>query len=111
MHKPGSMQWRHSPVPDNSAYLGDISPGARATARYALTVDGAAALQTYNLDTEIRYRDTFDNSQISNTFPVAVQVVARPAYAGIIQILPLVAVVAIVLIGAGYYVLIMRKKK
>ena len=96
---------------DNSAYLGDISPGARATARYALTVDGAAALQTYNLDTEIRYRDTFDNSQISNTFPAAVQVVARPAYAGIIQILPLVAVVASILIGAGYYVLIMRKKK
>ena len=96
---------------DNGAYLGDISPGARATARYVLTVDGAAPLKTYDLDTEVRYRDTFDNSQISNSFPAAVQVVARPAYAGIIQSLPLVAVVVIILIGAGYYVLIMRKKK
>ena len=96
---------------DNSAYLGDIGPGGRATARYALTVDGDAALKTYNLDTEVRYRDAFDNSQISNTFKADVQVVARPASVSIMQSLPIVALVAIVLIGAGYYVLIMRKKK
>ena len=96
---------------DNSAYLGDIGPGGRATARYALTVDGDAALKTYNLDTEVRYRDAFDNSQISNTFKADVQVVARPASVSIMQSLPIVALVALVLIGAGYYVLIMRKKK
>ena len=96
---------------DNSAYLGDIGPGGRATARYALTVDGDAPLKTYNLDTEVRYRDAFDNSQISNTFKADVQVVARPASVSIMQSLPIVALVAIVLIGAGYYVLIMRKKK
>jgi hypothetical protein len=96
---------------DNSAYLGDIGPGGRATARYALTVDGDSPLKTYNLDTEVRYRDAFDNSQISNTFKADVQVVARPASVSIMQSLPIVALVAIVLIGAGYYVLIMRKKK
>jgi len=96
---------------DNSAYLGDIGPGGRATARYALTVDGDAPLKTYNLDTEVRYRDAFDNSQISNTFKADVQVVARPTSVSIMQSLPIVALVAIVLIGAGYYVLIMRKKK
>lgn len=96
---------------DNSAYLGDIGPGGRATARYALTVDGDAPLKTFNLDTEVRYRDAFDNSQISNTFKADVQVVARPASVSIMQSLPIVALVAIVLIGAGYYVLIMRKKK
>ena len=96
---------------DNSAYLGDIGPGGRATARYALTVDGDAPHKTFNLDTEVRYRDAFDNSQISNTFKADVQVVARPASVSIMQSLPIVALVAIVLIGAGYYVLIMRKKK
>ena len=96
---------------DNSAYLGDIGPGIRVTARYSLTVDGEAPLKTYDLDTEVRYRDTFDNSQISNTFRAAVQVVPGPGYTRLVPVLPLVALVAIALIGAGYYVLIMRKKK
>jgi len=76
-----------------------------------LTVDGEAPLKTYDLDTEVRYRDTFDNSQISNTFRAAVQVVPGPGYTRLVPVLPLVALVAIALIGAGYYVLIMRKKK
>jgi hypothetical protein len=96
---------------DNSAYLGDIAPGARGTARYTLTADSSAPLTTYTFDTEIRYRDVFDNSQISNTFPATVQLVPAPGYTRLVPFLPVVVLVAIILIGAGYYVLIMRKKK
>jgi hypothetical protein len=96
---------------DNSAYLGDIAPGARGTARYTLTADSSAPLTTYTLDTEIRYRDVFDNSQISHTFPATVQLVPAPGYTRFVPFLPVVVLAAIILIGAGYYVLIMRKKK
>ena len=96
---------------DNSAYLGDIRPGERATARYAMTVEPDALPKTYSLDTEVRYRDALDNSQISNTFKVPVQVLSPPASANLPQILPIVALIAIIVIGAVYYVLIVRNKK
>jgi hypothetical protein len=95
---------------DTSAYLGDIKPGEQATARYALTVDDAATPTTYHLDTEVRYRDALDNSQISDSFTADVQVIPRPASDSVVRILPIIVVVAVVVIGAGYYVLVKRKK-
>ncbi|MCX6688830.1 MAG: S-layer protein [Methanoregula sp.] len=96
---------------DTSAYLGDIKPGEQATARYVLTVDGTATPATYHLDTEVRYRDVLDNSQISDSFTADVQVISRPASDTIVRILSIIVVVAVVVIGAGYYVLVKRKKK
>jgi len=95
---------------DTSAYLGNILPGERATARYALTVDGAATPATYHLDTEVRYRDALDNSQLSDSFTADVQVIPRPASDSLVRIIPIAAVVVVVGIGAGYYLLVKRKK-
>jgi hypothetical protein len=96
---------------DTNAYLGDIPPGGNVTATYAITAASGAAPGTYALDTEVRYRDALDNSQISDTFKADVQVVPRPATSALVQLIEIVAVVAVILGAAGYYVFVMRKKK
>jgi hypothetical protein len=96
---------------DNTAYLGDLKPGETATARYSVSADSDAGEKDYTLDTEVRYRDALDNSQISDTFKVPVRVVERPASSGIVSLLPLLAVIVLIVAGAGYYVLVMRKKE
>jgi hypothetical protein len=96
---------------DDTAYLGDLKPGETATARYQVSADDAAVVKDYTLDTEVRYRDALDNSQVSDTFNVPVQVQPKPASNGFMQVLPAIGIIALICIGAGYYVLIMRKKK
>ena len=96
---------------DNTAYLGDIRPGDQVTARYQLSADANAGPGNYSLDTEIRFSDTQDNNQISDTFRVPVLVTAPPASSGVQKVLPAVVVIAPIAIGAGYYLLVMRKKK
>jgi hypothetical protein len=96
---------------DTNAYLGDIPPGGNVTAQYAITASGGAAPGTYALDTEVRYRDALDNSQISDTFKAPVTVVAQPASEGRLQLPAALTIIVLILIGAGYYVLVMRKKR
>ena len=86
-----------------------MKPGETATARYTINAAADAGVKEYALDTEIRYRDALDNSQISDTFKVPVNVVGKPASAG--MLLPLLAVIVLIVVGAGYYLLVMRKKK
>jgi hypothetical protein len=95
---------------DNNAFLGDIQPGGRVTARYALSSDGLANLTTYALDTEIRYRDSLDNSQISDVFKIDVHVVARPGSGSAMQMVPVIVLIAAILVGAGYYIFVKRKQ-
>jgi hypothetical protein len=96
---------------DNTAYLGDLKPGETATARYGMSVNSEAMPGEYVLDSEVRFRDALDNSQVSDTVKVQVQVGERPG-AGDPVTGPLVALLIVaVIIGAGYYVLVMRKKK
>jgi hypothetical protein len=96
---------------DDTAYIGDLAPGESATARYDVTVGSGATPKSYGLDSEIRYRDALDNSQISDTIKVPVDVVQS---AGILGVLgnPLV-LLALAAITAGVLVdiLIQRKKK
>ncbi len=96
---------------DDTAYLGDIKPGENATAHYQVMVDDAAVVRDYSLNTEVRYRDALDNSQVSDSFNVQVTVQSRPASGGLIQALGIMGIIAIIGIGAGYYLLVMRKKK
>ncbi|MDD1660958.1 MAG: S-layer protein [Methanomicrobiales archaeon] len=96
---------------DDTAYLGDLAPGETGTARFEMTVDSGATPKSYGLDSEIRYRDALDNSQISDTIKVRVDV-AQPA--GILGTLsnPIVLSVIIALVViALYYILVHRKKK
>lgn len=96
---------------DDTAYLGDMIPGQNATARYQVTVDDAAAVGNYTLDTEVRYRDALENSQVSDPFNVPVVVQPGSGTAGLIQLLGIIGIIALIGIGAGYYLLVMRKKK
>lgn len=89
---------------DDTAYLGDLAPGETAVARYAVTVDDEATIKEYGLDSEIRYRDALDNSQISDTMKMTVSVVKTEALVGILTNPIVLAVIAAVLIGAGYYI-------
>lgn len=96
---------------DDTSYLGDLKPGERATARYQIHAEDAAEIKTYLLDAEIRYRDALDNSQVSDTFKVPVLVEPKPASSELVSMLPALVLIVIIGIGAGYYLLVMRKKK
>lgn len=96
---------------DDTSYIGDLKPGERATARYQIYADDAAEIKTYVLDAEIRYRDALDNSQVSDTFKVPVSVEPKPASSGLVSMLPAPVLLVIIGIGAGYYLLVMRKQK
>ncbi|MDD1719122.1 MAG: S-layer protein [Methanoregulaceae archaeon] len=91
---------------DDTAFLGDIGPGERATARFELGADGAATVKEYGLDSEIRYRDALDNSQISDTMKVRIVLIPRSGLDPIT-----ISIIAVVLIGAAYYFLVVRRKK
>lgn len=66
---------------DSNAYLGDIAPGASATARFPIHADQEADLKVYSLDSTVRYRDAAGTSLESDTIPIPVQVV--PASGGL----------------------------
>jgi hypothetical protein len=96
---------------DDTAYLGDLKPGETATARYQISVSDTAAAMEYNLDTEVRYRDAQDISQVSDTFNVPVKVLQKPASNGWLPILVAGGILVLIGCGAGYYLLAGRKKK
>ncbi len=94
---------------DDTAYLGDLAPGESATARFEVNADGAGTLKEYGIDSEIRYRDNLDNSKISDTMKVRVALEERQ---GTLFTNPVFLVVlAAVIIGAGYYIFVYRKKQ
>jgi hypothetical protein len=96
---------------DDTAYLGDLKPGDTAVARYQIGVSDTAAAKEYHLDTEVRYRDAQDVSQVSDTFNVPVTVLQKPASNGLLPILAAAGILVLIGCGAGYYLLAGRKKK
>jgi hypothetical protein len=94
---------------DDTAYLGDMKPGENATAHYQVSVDDSAVVREYALDTEVRYRDALDNSQVSDPFDVPVNVLPKPAISGTMQVLA--GIITLAGIIAGYYLLVRRKKE
>ena len=96
---------------DDTAYLGDLAPGQTATASFEMTVDGGATPKGYGLDSEIRYRDALDNSQISDTIKVPIDVVQSAGILGTLSNPFVLAVIIGLAAIALYYILIHRKKK
>jgi hypothetical protein len=90
---------QHNPITlsDNSAYLGDIAPGASATARYELQADGTAEQKTYSFDSTIRYRDASGTSLESDTIPVQIAVVPAGSPPGGYSVLAGCLIAAIVI--------------
>lgn len=95
---------------DTMAYLGDIAPGQTVTARYTISADSKAAPAIYNLNSNVQYRDSMDNSLTSDTISVPVEVV-QSAPGGLQPVLAILSLIALVLIGAGYYLVAMRRKR
>jgi hypothetical protein len=90
---------------DDSAYLGDIAPGETKEASFLITVDKAATLKQYGIDSEIRYRDAFDNSIISDPIKLSLNVGEdKGMVAGLMKNPIALAVLALLIIGIGYAV-------
>jgi hypothetical protein len=96
---------------DDTAYLGDLAPGDTAVARFEITVDSGATAKSYGLDSEVRYRDALDNTQISDTMKVDIDVVSRDGLVGFLSSPIVLSVIIALIIGAGYYLLKVRRKQ
>jgi hypothetical protein len=96
---------------DSLAYLGNIAPGQTVTALYTISADNTAVPGIYNLDTLVKYRDSLDNSLTSDTIGAPVEVAQPRSSGGLLPATALSALIAAILIGAGYYVLVMRRER
>jgi hypothetical protein len=95
---------------DDVAYLGDIKPGSSAIASYEVSVDRTATMKEYGLDSEIRYRDALDNTYLSDTMKVKINVVQTTGLAAILSNPVYIAIIIAAIIGIVYLVLHFRKK-
>ena len=89
---------------DDTAYLGDIAPGESVTGVYKVSVASDATEKDYGVDTEIRYRDILDNSQISDSMKAQVKVKSLGNIGDIFTNPIVLTVLVFVLIIAGYLV-------
>ncbi len=90
---------------DTSAFLGTLAPGEVREAAFTLSVDSAATMKEYGIDSRIQYRDALDNDVISDTIKLRIQVRKDTGIFTVLFANPLIlGVIAIVLIGAGLYV-------
>jgi len=96
---------------DDLAYLGDLQPGESGTARFEISTASEATTKSYGLDSEIRYRDALDNSQISDTVKVPVDVAPAGGIGAIIGHPVFLALLLVIILGAGYYFHTQRQKK
>jgi len=95
---------------DDLAYLGDLKPGQSATARFEISTASDATEKTYGLDSEVRYRDALDNSQISDTVKVPVSVESQGGIGSLLTNPVIIAVILVIILGAGYYIYNRRQK-
>jgi hypothetical protein len=95
---------------DDISYIGDLKPGESRIASYEISLDRAATLKEYGLDSEIRYRDALDNTYISDTMKVKVNVTAAAGLTSIFSNPVYLAVIVAAIIGIIYLVLHFRKK-
>jgi len=96
---------------DDIAYIGDLKPGESRTVSYIMTVDRSATIKEYGLDSEIRYRDELDNTYISDTMKVKVNVTNPAGMTAILSNPINISIIVAVIIGAVYLVYHFRKKK
>ena len=88
---------------DDTAYLGDVAPGETKEASFLVTVAGTATPKQYGIDSEIRYRDAFDNQIITDPLKLSLNVDKGTSVVdGLLKNPLALAVIAIVILGIGY---------
>jgi hypothetical protein len=95
---------------DDTAYIGDLKPGESKTVSFVITVDRTATIKEYGLDSEIRYRDALDNTYISDTMKVKVDVTAPAGITTILSNPIYLSIIIAAVIGIIYLVYHYRKK-
>ncbi len=96
---------------DDIAYIGDLKPGESRTVSFVMSVDRAATIKEYGLDSEIRYRDQLDNTYISDTMKIKVNVTAPAGATAILSNPIYLSIISAIIIGAIYLLYPFRKKK
>jgi len=96
---------------DDIAYIGDLKPGESKVVSYVMSVDRSATIKQYGLDSEIRYRDTLDNTYISDTMKVKVDVTSPTGVATLTSNPVYLSVLIAAIIGIIYVVYSFRRKK
>jgi hypothetical protein len=96
---------------DDIAYLGDLTPGESKVVSYVMSVDRTATIKQYGLDSEIRYQDALDNTYISDTMKVKVNVASPTGITTILSNPIYLSIVIAAIIGCVYLVYHFRKKK
>lgn len=88
---------------DDSAYLGDIAPGETKTASYLISVDKSATIKEYGIDSEVQYRDAFDNQLTSDPIKISLEVTEGTSFVSKMMSNPLaLAGIAIIVLVIGY---------
>ena len=95
---------------DDIAYLGDLKPGESAVASYEVSVDRSATIKEYGLDAEIRYRDALDNTYISDTMKVKINVNSPAGMAAVLSNPVYLSIIVAGIIGIAYLIYHYRKK-
>jgi hypothetical protein len=96
---------------DDTAYIGDLKPGESKIVSFVISVDRTSTIKEYGLDSEIRYRDALDNTYISDTMKVKVNVVAPTGLTTIFSNPVYLAILVAVIIGMIYGINHYRRKK
>ena len=96
---------------DDTWYLGDMAPGDTRNAYFDITVNSDGTLKDYALDSEIKYRDALNNDQVSDRVRVPIQIVGLSGIMLIIGTPYGVLLIALVILGIVYFVLMKRKKR
>jgi hypothetical protein len=95
---------------DDTAYIGDLKPGESKVVSFVLSVDRTATLKEYGLDSEIRYRDALENTYISDTMKVKINVTAPAGLTTVLSNPIYLSIIVAGIIGAAYLVFHYRKK-
>ena len=96
---------------DDIAYLGDLKPGESIVASYEVSVDRSATIKEYGLDSEIRYQDALENTYISNTMKIKVNVKSPSGIASVLSNPVYISIIVAGIIGIMYLIYHYRKKQ
>ena len=95
---------------DDTAYIGDLKPGESKTVSFVISLDRTATIKEYGLDSEIRYRDALENTYVSDTMKVKVNVTSPAGITTILSNPIYLSVIIAAIIGIIYLVYHFRKK-